>query len=167
MRNIRKTITILLRRQDDLLRTTDTAYEDLDGKKYMAEKELLDLYRSFVSEMLKVSLAGIAVLGFLTNFIRNGDELCFVTKLYGSISMIIFSVGAVCALVFLYVSAEGYRYYIAGLRSKKRKDDDASNKCLEKRRAYIDICIISKATSAISSALGAIFAGGAIIYQLW
>ena len=164
---IKKSLSILMRHQDDLLSKADTAYGDLESKEYIAEKELLDHYRSFVSEMLKVSLAGIAVLGFLTNFIRTGGELCFVTKLFGSISMVIFSVGAVCALIFLYTSAEGYRYYIAGLRSKKLKNIVASNRCLEKRLAYIDICIITKATSAISLALGATFAGFAVIYQLW
>jgi hypothetical protein len=49
----------------DPLRDPDKAFVKLEEGKYRAELELVDRYQSFVAELLRLSLAGIAVFGFL------------------------------------------------------------------------------------------------------
>jgi hypothetical protein len=49
----------------DPLRDPDKASVKLEEGKYRAELELVDRYQSFVAELLRLSLAGIAVFGFL------------------------------------------------------------------------------------------------------
>jgi hypothetical protein len=49
----------------DPLRDSDKAFVKLEEGKYRAELELVDRYQSFVAELLRLSLAGIAVFGFL------------------------------------------------------------------------------------------------------
>jgi hypothetical protein len=49
----------------DPLRDPDKAFGDLEEREYRAELELVDRYQAFVAELLRLSLAGIAVFGFL------------------------------------------------------------------------------------------------------
>jgi hypothetical protein len=142
---------------DDLMNHPDTAYTILQGDLYEAEKGLLQLYRNFVSEMLKISLAGVAILGFLQKFIRENGQLHPSTKVLGLMSMSSFAFSSICALIFLYASAEGYRYYIAGHRAKIHPQIDPPVKYLAVRKNILRYCILSKAGSAIFLSLGAIF----------
>ncbi len=152
---------------DDLLDDPDLAYKSLDSNLYNAEKGLLELYRNFVSEMLRISLAGVAVIGFLSKFLKDGGSFTSCAKVFGILSMGSFAVSAVLALLFLYASAEDYRYYIAGLRSKECEYTKISpDKYLAKRREFINRCVWSKAGSAVSLALGAVFAFFAILFVL-
>ena len=155
------------KRLDDLMDDHVTAYKSLDNNLYNAEKGLLELYRNFVSEMLRVSLAGVAVIGFLSKLLKDGGSFTPGSKLFGVISMISFSLSAIFALIFLYASAEDYRYYIAGLRSKLCNNVILPNRYLEKRREFVDKCVWSKAGSAILLAIGAISACIAIILILF
>jgi hypothetical protein len=50
---------------NDPLRNPATAFGKLDEDKYRAERDLVDRYQAFVAELLRLSLLGIAVLGFL------------------------------------------------------------------------------------------------------
>jgi hypothetical protein len=50
---------------DEKLLKPKTAYVQLDEKRYKAEQELVDRYKWFVAEILRLSLAGIVVFGFL------------------------------------------------------------------------------------------------------
>jgi hypothetical protein len=50
---------------DDLLDLRETAYLKLEGDAFKPEQELAEKYRTFVTEMLRLSLAGIAVYSFL------------------------------------------------------------------------------------------------------
>ena len=152
---------------DDLMNHPDTAYTPLQGNLYVAEKGLLELYRNFVTEMLKISLAGVAVLGFLQKFIREDGQLCPATKVLGLLSMLTFAFSSICALVFLYASAEGYRYYIAGLRASMHPQNDLPVEYLAVRGNILRYCLLSKACSAIFLSLGAIFTVSAIATVLF
>lgn len=150
----------------DLLDEPSTAYKPLKNNEYDAEKGLLELYRNFVSEMLRMSLAGVAVIGFLSKFLKEGESFTGTIKFLGILSMSSFALSSILALLFLFASAEGYRYYIAGLRSK-----DCKSKCLPvdyltKRIEFTDICVLSKAGGAICLGVGAISACIAIILVL-
>src|SRR5215217_7501524 len=50
---------------DDPLNNPEKAYGKLEEDKYKAELELVDRYQSYVAELLRLSLLGIAVFGFL------------------------------------------------------------------------------------------------------
>ena len=151
---------------DDLLDKPGPAYKVLENNQYDAEKGLLELYRNFVSEMLRMSLAGVAVLGFLSKFLKKGESFTPLTEFLGILSMCSFAASSILALLFLYASAEGYRYYIAGLRSKLCPSKISSDKYLAKRKEFTEKCIWSKAGSAIFLAVGAASACIAIILIL-
>ncbi len=51
------------------LRNLETAFGKLDEEKYRAERDLVDRYQAFVAELLRLSLLGIAVFGFLYKII--------------------------------------------------------------------------------------------------
>ena len=142
---------------DDLMKHPDTAYTPLKVDQYEAEKGLLELYRNFVSEMLKISLAGVAVLGFLQKFIGDNGKLCQTTKCLGLLSISTFALSAIFALFFLYYSAEGYRYYIAGLRAKAHPEKHSPEEYIAYRVKKLRYCLMTKVGSAIFLGLGAIF----------
>src|SRR3712207_3741475 len=50
---------------DDPLNDPNEAFGELKEAKYKAELQLVDRYQSFVAELLRLSLLGIAVFGFL------------------------------------------------------------------------------------------------------
>ena len=59
----------------DPLRNPDTAFGKLDEEKYRAERDLVDRYQAFVAELLRLSLLGIAVFGFLYKIIFEANLL--------------------------------------------------------------------------------------------
>jgi hypothetical protein len=151
---------------DDLLDEPSTAYHSFTNEHYDAEKGLLELYRNFVSEMLRMSLAGVAVIGFLSKFLKDGGPFTCQIKYLGILSMSSFALSSILALLFLYASAEGYRYYVAGLRSKLCDSDISPEEYLAKRKQFTNKCVWSKAGSAILLAVGAISACIAIFLIL-
>lgn len=164
---------------NDLLDKADTAYVWMDEREYRAEQELADRYRSFVSEILRLSLAGLAVFSFI--YTQNAhlpetlDKLA-AKDVYALSGVVMFTLSAVFALVFLFSVSEGLRWYIAGLRyrthnapkaqpadgqatsGKKGSADDY----LAEREKWIGRCRWSKALAALTLALGGICMGLAI-----
>jgi hypothetical protein len=57
------------------LRNPETAFGKLDEEKYRAERDLVDRYQAFVAELLRLSLLGIAVFGFLYKIIFEANLL--------------------------------------------------------------------------------------------
>ena len=51
--------------QKDLLTDAKAAYVAMEDSRYRAEQDLADKYRSFVSEILRLSLAGLAVFSYI------------------------------------------------------------------------------------------------------
>ena len=51
--------------KNDPLNNPGTAFDELTETSYKAELELVDRYQSFTAELLRLSLIGIAVFGFL------------------------------------------------------------------------------------------------------
>jgi hypothetical protein len=58
-------LSLLETPEDDPLDEPETAFGDLDEGRYKAELELVDRYQTFVAELLRLSLLGIAVFGYL------------------------------------------------------------------------------------------------------
>ncbi len=152
----------------DLMDESGSAYnEEVDSAKYEAEKGLLELYRTFVTELLRISLAGIAVLGFISKL--SGGNLNCASKSLGIISMICFAGSSSYALFFLYASANGYRCYIAGLRAEASNIHMKHNsgEYLKKRKAMLKYCERAKSRAALLLFLGAFAATVAIISILF
>ncbi len=150
----------------DLLEKPETAYDDkINAQEYEAEKGLLELYRNFVVEMLRISLAGVAVLGFLSKLAQGEPNgLDGLGKCLGASSMLFFAISSVLALAFLYTSANGYRCYIAGLRAKftqVRIAYDAEH-YLKTREEMLNSCRWTKFLAAVFLGLGALTATAAI-----
>lgn len=156
---------------NDLLSKPETAYVELDERRYRAEQELADRYRSFVAEILRLSLGGVAVF----SFIYKQDSA--LPQTLGSLAMkdifafagvAMFSLSLVCALVFLYSASEGLRWYIVGLRALLSEGHVASDKqgpddYLAQRHRWIVQCSWSKLGAAVMLALGGICMALAIL----
>lgn len=154
---------------NDLLKKRETAYAELDEQRYRAEQELADRYRSFVAEILRLSLGGIAVFSFIykqgSAVTQSGGNLA-VKFAFAGVAM--FSLSLVFALVFLYSASEGLRWYIAGLRALVSEGQVVSGKqgpddYLAQRHRWIVQCSWSKLGAAVTLALGGICMALAIL----
>lgn len=148
-----------------------TAFGKLNEQQYKAELELVDRYQSFVAEILRLSLAGIAVFGFLLkNVFKLNEKSEFLTiigiaKTLAGIAVLMFCISAVCALIFRFFAAEGARFYIEALRFRP-ENLNLSQQSLDVRYRKIRVCRWSKATAAISLALGGVFIATALLLLL-
>lgn len=159
---------------NDLLREPVTAYLKLDEKMYKAEQELVERYKSFVAEILRLSLAGIAVFGFLYNQTFQSLQPQFVAAAKSSVALgvFLFGVSAVCALIFLYFAAEGLRYYIVGLRHYARTSEPtpvdiaSAQKSLDTRDRKVRVCRWSKIVASLALGCGGVCMAVAAILLL-
>lgn len=147
----------------DPLRDPRTAFGKLDEVSYKAELDLVDRYQLFVAEMLRLSLAGLGIFGFIyekifsPNVLRLTAPCAIQAKSAAALGLFSFSICAASALVFRYFATEGARYYIQALRyasSPDARDARLSKESLETRRKRVKICKISKASSAFFLGLG-------------
>jgi hypothetical protein len=151
----------------DPLRDPDKAFDDLAEIKYRAELELVDRYQSFVAELLRLSLAGIAVVGFLFQYLISSNSpttinvlavLAILAKVLAAFGVLMFGISAASALVFRFFAAEGARFYIEALRFTPANADGAqkqrARKRLDIRDKKIQICRTSKGIAAVTLALG-------------
>lgn len=164
---------------DDLLDNPETAYVEMDEKKYRAEQDLADRYRSFVSEILRLSLAGLAVFSFIYKQNPPLPETWhnLPTKdVFAFLGLALFAFSAASALSFLYFASEALRWYIAGLRYRAHMPEAqpaerqaASGKMcpedayLAKRKTFIKIGRASKGVAVLTLALGGASMACAII----
>ena len=100
----------------DPLRNPDTAFGKLDEDKYRAERDLVDRYQAFVAELLRLSLLGIAVFGFLYKITFEAGAPIGVAKIPAALGILAFGISAAGALVFRFFASEGARFYIEALR---------------------------------------------------
>jgi hypothetical protein len=104
----------------DGLECPSTAYVDLEEDLYKAEWDLAEKYRSFVSEIMRLSLAGIGVFPFLIVNIRPPMKIPLLGLGLAGIGIICLATSIFFALRFMFGASEGLRWYIAGLRFYKR-----------------------------------------------
>lgn len=146
-------------------------YVPLDDEVFSPELELSKKYQAFSTELLRLSLSGIAVIGFIYN--GNLNTLFTDAKHYAAISAIFFGFSAVFALFHRYLSSETLRYYLRGLQweskySSSQTDIDRWNaKYYLKCRQYIMWwCVFLKFISVIALSIGAGFLASAFIIPL-
>jgi hypothetical protein len=132
------------------------AFGKLAEIQYKAEIELAEQYKSFVAEILRLSLLGIAVFGFL--YTKMFDETSIKSaKIIAGIGVTMFGFSSALALFFRYMATDGIRYYIMAFRFSVNEDNDNAQESLDKRRKILKSCLWSKTFAAIFLGLGGIF----------
>jgi hypothetical protein len=158
--------------RDEPLRDPDRAFGNLDESRYKAELELVDRYQSFVAELLRLSLLGIAVIGFLYKTTSETASDIGVATTPAALGVLLFGISAASALVFRFFAAEGARFYIEALRFAPANVDSTQEQATEaqhaekrERRAKLSldtrhkkivICRRSKAIAAFTLGLGGV-----------
>lgn len=147
-------------------------YTSLDNQALDAEKELINKYQTFSAELLRLSLLGIAAIGFI--YTENLKHLSRASKHYAALSALFFGFSAIYAIFHRYLSSETLRYYIRGLQwqskflnDKAEIDRCSAKNCLKFRRKIMWGCMILKFLSASSLAIGAGCLAYAFIIPLW
>jgi hypothetical protein len=168
---------------NDPKRNPDTAFGMLDEDKYRAERDLIDRYQAFVADLLRLSLLGIAVFGFLYKimFEANLDsskltqpKLTYIAIL-GAIGVAMFGISATFALLFRFLSTKSLDLYIEALRfteltpaKEEAKEENAKNKecakdSLERRHLWDIFCKRFKFIAAVTLGLGGVSEAIAVI----
>src|SRR5215208_469296 len=159
--------------EDDPLNNPNEAFGDLNEDKYKAELQLVDQYQSYVAELLRISLLGIAVFGFLykemvaaigpTELLEPAAyALLWIAKLLAVLGVVAFGVAAGSALIFRFAATEGARYYIEALRfealrlseAKDPAQEDPAQESLKKRLAKIKVARRAKPLAVVALGLG-------------
>lgn len=149
----------------DPLRNPDTAFGKLDEDKYRAERDLVDRYQAFVAELLRLSLLGIAVFGFLYKITFEAGAPIGVAHVLAALGILAFGISALTALVFRFVATTSLGFYIQALRFTEctpPKMEDAK-KSLDRRHLRNRICTRSKAIAALTLAVGGALVAFAVI----
>lgn len=161
---------------DDPLNEADKAYNELDEDKYKAEVELVDRYQSYVAELLRLSLLGIAVFGFLyKEMLAEIDQATlgpltitffWFAKILAALSVIAFGIAAGSALIFRFAATEGARYYIEGLRFREANDPERAKGSLKVRKDRIVIARLTKPLAVFLLGLGSALATLSLVLLL-
>ncbi|MBM3235662.1 hypothetical protein FJZ31_05125 [Candidatus Poribacteria bacterium] len=144
----------------DPLKNPGEAFGGLEEKQYKAELDLVERYQVFVAELLRLSLAGIGVFGFLYLNIFKDPSITDseVAKWLAALGVIAFSLCTASALFFRFFATEGARYYIEALRFAPGQLNcvDRAQNSLNIRYQRIIVCKWSKALAAFFLGLGSI-----------
>lgn len=162
-----------IHKKDPLL-SAEGIVHSLGETEYKAEVDLVEKYQSFVAEILRLSLLGIAVFGFLfKEIIQDVDaealkamDICTdfeSVRIYGAYGVIMFVLSIGCALYFRYKATEGIRYYIMALRFMKKGEKPNAEYSLCRREKVIGLCRVCKAGAAIFLWLGGGFVALSIL----
>ena|SRR5215207_5230660 len=157
------------------LRNPETAFGQLDEEKYRAERDLVERYQAFVAELLRLSLLGIAVFGFLFKIIFEANlgssklaqiapKLAFFPA---AIGVALFGASAVLALVFRFYSIQSLGLYIEALRFKECSKPGDAKESLDCRHRKNRICTWTKLFASLALALGGVFEAVAVMGMLY
>lgn len=134
--NERVTRSEPIRPDDNLISTTASgavaslAAQPVDEMDYKADLELLDRFQGVSAELIRLSLLGIGVLGFLLRGTIDAKSrpTWLQDKPLGvavGISALLFAISAFAGLLHRYYSADGFYYHIKEARLRQR--DGASS----------------------------------------
>lgn len=178
------------KQKNDTRNSSFVIFNPLEEKQYKAELELLDRFHTFSAELLRLSLIGIAVFGFLyenvfSKIVVPDTNLkdAFPPKLACGIGVLLFSFSAAFALAHRYFSTDAAGFYVQGLRIRfrisevdKLKNENGPqektmlenelNRWIKLRGTWLTICSGLKFLSALSLAIGALLMGYAFFRLL-
>ncbi|SRR6266704_2292085 len=101
--------------------------------KLKSVSEILERYQDFVNELLRLSLLGIAGIGFfITTFAQKPSSsatlaLTGCSKFLLSLSLILFGIAAAAGLASRFLIAESLAYHFSALRLKDAQDSDPAD----------------------------------------
>jgi hypothetical protein len=127
---------------------------------YKPDLQLLERYQAYSAELLRLSLAGLGVVGFL---IMNKLVTQTAVKAWLTVGILLFGVSSGSALAHRYFSSDGIHYFIKAVRLNGRKSPD--EKCIKgeidnmKKKyriawMYLRISCVSLALGAMAIAVG-------------
>jgi len=132
----------------------DLGMIDVEDKNYKADHELLHDYQSFSGEILRASLSGIAVVGFLVNLFQ---EYSHQTTLLLVISIALLGISVGLALGHRYFSTKAFHYHLRIVRCNKSVTrTDEAPRYRQRRNQLYKLAGILFATSFITFFSGAI-----------
>lgn len=138
----------------------------VETKSIDLERELVDRYQALSSELLRLSLLGIAVTGYFLERILTptaGD----VPRLLMGLAVLLFGLAAAFAIYHRFWSCETFRLFVWSLRFDAAGERDNATRCLTERNARARNCIGAKLVACCLLGLGAISLAGAFIWPLW
>lgn len=159
------------RRTDDALDKPATAYVCLESRQYQIELDPADKYRLFISELLRLSLAGIAVFPFILKLPGSAAHYPW-TAITG---VCFLAPSATCAVLFLFLASEALRWYIAGRRlyqptpgsqTVDTMHTTEATEMLQRRLNISRLCHGTMALSALFLLAGAPLIAGSVIDRL-
>ena len=158
--------------KDDPLDMPETAFGELQEDKYKGELELVDRYQTFVGELLRLSLLGIAVFGYLYKITFENNANMEIAKYPAAAGVVMFGICALTALIFRYFATEGARFYIQALRytptnNAGRAQEERAEESINARHGKVVICRWSKASAAIALGLGGVSESAAFCLLLF
>jgi hypothetical protein len=136
----------------------------VEENSYKSDIQLLDRYQAYSAELLRLSLAGLGVVGFLvTNKLvtERPVKICLM------IGIILFGVSSGAALGHRYFSSDGIHHLLKAIRLSSRIDPDESQiehegdlmKAKYKRSwTYLRIACVSLALGALAVSMGFVIA---------
>jgi len=136
----------------------------LDENSYKPDIELLERYHAYSAELLRLSLAGLGVIGFL---VTSKLVTYSAVKICLALSVILFGVSAGGALGHRYLSSDGIHHLMKAVRlsklrnldEKRIKDQDSQMKeKYERSWKYLRLSCVSLALGAMAIALGFVIA---------
>jgi len=118
-----KVLRYYLDKKDEPIIKPSLAGQDIEDKITQPDFLLADKYQLYSSELLRLSLAGIAVFGFLIQYLKLIDSTRTVKILVG-LSVVSLIISAGFALAHRYFSTDSIAYLIAYLRSDTLLNND-------------------------------------------
>jgi hypothetical protein len=112
-------------------RETRTLLPDIPTEGLKHDWELLDRYQAFSAELVRMSLAGIAAVGFLVTALAGKDSLLKISgvpltsRFSIAASLIALGLSAGAALAHRFVSSDSMAYHISILRMRLWERADA------------------------------------------
>lgn len=144
----------------------------VEDKYFKPDLEISDRFQAYSAELLRVSLAGVAAVGFffdkLVQFLNFQQQLWgnFTVKGMLILSLIFLAASSALALAHRYLSSDGMSYHLTFIRlaraAESEKDNDRKD-CLKARAGrerkwrnrFFNACEILLGASALALGIGA------------
>jgi hypothetical protein len=138
---------------------SSTLPSDIPTEGLKHDWELLDRYQAFSAELLRMSLAGIAAVGFLVTALagkgslQNISGVPLTSRLAMGVGLLALGLSAGAALAHRFVSSDSMAYHVSVLRMQLRgraDTDIASEKAARNKRFKLSSALLSAAASFLS-----------------
>jgi hypothetical protein len=108
---------------------------------YKADFLLNYHYQNISSELLRLSLAGIAAVGFFLTLISRGEaasknktSLSVYFKVSVLFGLLVLGVAAGCALAHRFLASDGMFYHLKAIRESRKTPSNAKEVCINRNR---------------------------------